>query len=381
MKLVIEASNIRKGGGVTHLQEVLNAADFTKYGFSKIVLWAPQSTIDRVGVINGLESKTHPLIEKGGWSAYRFRKFVLDQLIGSDTDLLWAPGGTCISSFRPYVTMVQNFLPFEKEERDRYKYSKAWWRYMYLEHVQAKSFKQARGLIHISHKTDEVINGKINLSGVEQVTIHHGLNERFHLAPRPQRECEEFTEEKPARILYVSPINYYKHQDKLIQACAMVRANGLPLQLDLVGPAFPPAKVAFDRIMAVCDPGGDWVHWHNEVPYNEVQNYYRNADLYACMSSCETFGMILLEAMASGLPVLCSNKSALPEIQGGTCPEVDPENVSAVARNLEEIIRSRSLREKCASAAYERAKSFTWAKCADQTFAFLACCATPRLNK
>lgn len=139
MKLAIDASNIRKGGGVTHLQEVLNAADFTKYGFSKIVLWAPQSTLDRVGVINGLESKTHPLIEKGGWSAYRFRKFVLDQLIGSDAKLLCDPGGTCISSFRPYVTMFRNFLPFGKEERDRYKYPNASWRDFYLGHEQANS--------------------------------------------------------------------------------------------------------------------------------------------------------------------------------------------------------------------------------------------------
>ena len=144
--------------------------------------------------------------------------------------------------------------------------------------------------------------------------------------------------------------------------------------MDLVGPAFPAAKVVYDRVIAEIDPTGEWVHWHGEVPYHEVQNYYRTADLYPCMSSCETFGMILLEAMASGLPILCSNKSALPEIQGGSCPEVDPEDIPAVAEGLERMIRDKALRAQCAQAAYERAQTFTWKKCADETFAFLATC-------
>ena len=374
MQLVIDASNIRKGGGVTHLQEVLNAADFSKHGFSKVTVWAPQATLDRIGDVPGLVRKGHPLIEKAGWHAFWFRKRILDQLIEPETDLLWSPGGTCNSKFRPYVTMVRNFLPFEKEERDRFKFSKAWLRYLYLGRAQILSFKRALGLIHISHKTNEVINQMTELPGVAQTTIHHGLNERFYLAPREQRDFVDFTAVHPARLLYVSPINHYKHQDKLIQAVALVRAKGIPVQLDLVGPAFPAAKVVYDRVIAEIDPTGEWVHWHGEVPYHEVQNYYRNADLYPCMSSCETFGMILLEAMASGLPILCSNKSALPEIQGGSCPEVDPEDIPAVAEALELMIRDKALRAQCAQAAYERAQTFTWKKCADETFAFLASC-------
>lgn len=374
MNLVIDASNIRKGGGVTHLEEVMRAADFTKHGFSKVELWAPRSTLDRIGELPLLHRHSHPLIEKGGWYAYWFRKHTLDTLLDPSTDLLWAPGGTCISRFRPYVTMVRNFLPFEDKERDRFKFSLAWLRYLYLGQTQAKSFKQATGLIHISHKTAEVINKKIALPGVRQTTIHHGLNQRFHLKPLKQREFTEFSETEPVRLLYVSPINHYKHQDKLVRAVALVRAKGIPVRVDLVGPAFPAAKRIYDRVVSECS-AHDWVHWHNEVPYQEVQKYYQNADLYACMSSCETFGMILLEAMASGLPILGSNKSALPEISGGTCPEVDPEDVNAVAAGLEKMIRDRVLREKSAWSAYERAKTFSWEKCAEATFSFLAECA------
>lgn len=374
MNLVIDGSNIRKGGGVTHLEEVLRAADFARHGFTRVDLWAPGSTLDRIGELPLLHRHRHPLIERGGRHAHWFRKHTLDKLLNPSTDLLWAPGGICISNFRPFVTMVQNFLPFESEERDRFKFSLAWLRYLYLGYTQAKSFQLATGLIHISQKTAEVINAKIELPGVRQTTIHHGLHPRFHCEPRPQREFSEFSAEKPVRLLYVSPINHYKHQDKLVRALALVRAKGIPVRVDLVGPAFPAAKHRYDRVIAECQ-ADSWVHWHNEVPYAEVQNYYRNADIYTCLSSCETFGMVLLEGMASGLPVLCSNKSALPEINGGSCPEVDPEDVEAVATALEQMIRDKALREKCAWAAYERAKTFSWEKCADATFSFLAECA------
>ncbi|WOO42923.1 glycosyltransferase family 1 protein [Rubellicoccus peritrichatus] len=374
MHLIVDASNIRKGGGVTHLQEVLNAVDFKDFGFSKITVWAPMSTLDRINSRHSLVFKSHPYIEQGGGRAYWFRK-KFDRYLSNDASLLWAPGGTYIGSFQPYVTMVRNFLPFEEKERDRFKYSKTWLRYLYLRHTQTYSFKHAKGLIQISQKTSEVINSCMDLHGVRQVVIHHGLNERFLAYPRAQRDYSEFSDAEPVRLLYVSPINHYKHQDKLIAAVAKLREKKIPIVVDLVGPAFPAAKKVFNSIADRLDPDREWIHWHGEIPYSEVQAYYQKADIYACMSTCETFGMILLEAMASGLPILCSNRSALPEINGGTSPEVDPEDINAVATELERLILDRELRVSCALAAYERAKTFTWQRCADNTFEFLAECA------
>lgn len=372
MHITIDASNLRKGGGVTHLQEVLNVVDLQEHGVDKITVWAPKTTLDRIGDLPNVVMKSHPWIDRGRWHGVWFRKRYLDNVIDPDTDLLWAPGGTYLGKFRPYVTMVRNFLPFDKPSRDRYKHSREWYRLKYLCHVQTKSFENASGLIHISEKTNEVINSITRLDNVRQTTVHHGLNQRFLLKPRAQRSFDSFTEDEPVKLLYISHINHYKHQDKLVEAVARVRAKGIPVQVDLVGPAYPPAKRKFDAVADRLDPTRSWINWHNEVPYAQVQQYYAKADLYAFMSSCETFGIILLEAMASGLPILASDRSAIPEINGGTCPEVDPEDVDAVAAGLERLIRDKHLRETCAQAAYERAQSFTWKKCADETFAFLS---------
>lgn len=371
MNLFIDASNLRRGGGVTHLEEVLKTQAYLRHGIKRITIWAPQKTLDRIGDLPGLVRKSHPLIDKGRWHGVWFRKRHLDSLIDPDTDLLWAPGGTYLGSFRPYVTMLRNFLPFEQPERDRFKYSRDWVRLLYLRRAQAKSFQRADGLIHISHKAHEVLNDLLDLQDVRQTVIHHGLSMRFLMEPREQVPLAAFTAEQPVRLLYVSHINHYKHQDKLIEAVAQVRAKGIPVELNLVGPALPRAKPKFDAVRASHDPNDEWVRWHGEIPYAEVQRFYHEADLYVFMSTCETFGNILLEAMASGLPILSSNRGALPEVHGGTAGSVDPESIAAVAEGLEGLIRDRDLRQRRANEAYERAKTFTWEKCADATFHFL----------
>lgn len=374
MHLTIDASNIRRGGGVTHLEEVLKTQAYLRHGIERITIWAPQKTLDRLGDLPGLVRKSHPLIDKGRWHGVWFRKCYLDKLIEPDTDLLWAPGGTYLGNFRPYVTMLRNFLPFEKAERDRFKFSRDWVRLLYLRQAQAKSFQRADGLIHISYKAYEVLNEILDLRDVRQSVIHHGMSARFLMPPRPQEPFEAFSDQRPVRLLYISHINWYKHQDKLVEAVARLRCRGIPIQLDLVGPALPAAKKVFDPIMRKYDPNAEWVVCHGEVPYSEVQHFYQTADLYVFMSTCETFGNILLEAMASGLPILTSNRSALPEVSGGACEEVDPEDIDAVAAGLERLIRDQSMREARAKAAYERARTFTWERCADETFKFLADC-------
>lgn len=356
---------------MTHLQEVLRSANLESSCFRKVTVWGPQVTLDRVGKLDRVELKSHPLIEKGGWSAIWFRHRILDQVIGSETDLLWVPGGTYTGSFRPYVVMARNFLPFVKEERDRYKYSRIWLRYLLLGAAQKRTFRKAGGLIHVSQTTHDVVNDQVSLPGVRQKVVLHGLHEKFFREPRRQKRFEEFDSENPCRILYVSPIAHYKHQDKLIQAVSNLRAKGMPITVDLVGSAEKSAKKRFDRLSRQLDPGGEWIRWHGLIPYEKLQHFYHDADMYVCLSSCETFGMILLEAMAAGLPVLCSDRSALPEIHAGTCPSVDPEDIVAVARGIEEMLRDASLRERAAAAAFNRAQEFTWKRCACETFDFL----------
>jgi alpha-1,3-rhamnosyl/mannosyltransferase len=77
--------------------------------------------------------------------------------------------------------------------------------------------------------------------------------------------------------------------------------------------------------------------------------------------------MPVLEAMAAGLPVVTSNRSALPEVAADAALLVDPEKINDIVRALERVLESSRLREKLRQAGLARAAQFSWIKAAHET--------------
>jgi glycosyltransferase involved in cell wall biosynthesis len=146
--------------------------------------------------------------------------------------------------------------------------------------------------------------------------IPHGLNPRFNQTPKVQRARSDYDEVNPYRVLYVSIIDQYKHQWFVVEAVATLRDEGFPIVLDLVGPAYPAALKRLNQTINCVDAERRWVHYHGAIPFNELHLCYSQADLGLFASSCENMPNILLETMASGLPIACSNRGPMPEVLG-----------------------------------------------------------------
>jgi glycosyltransferase involved in cell wall biosynthesis len=144
------------------------------------------------------------------------------------------------------------------------------------------------------------------------------------------------------------------------------------LVLDLIGPAYTPALARLQETLARLDPEGSWVRYHGAIPFEALHQHYADADAGLFASSCENMPNILLETMASGLPVACSNRGPMPEVLGDDGVYFDPEQPRDIARALHELLDSPQLRTELAHASYERAQQFSWQRCADETFGFLA---------
>ncbi|EMN94791.1 glycosyltransferases group 1 [Leptospira interrogans serovar Medanensis str. UT053] len=97
---------------------------------------------------------------------------------------------------------------------------------------------------------------------------------------------------------------------------------------------------------------------------------YHSADIFVFASSCETFGQIVTEAMAAGLPIACSNMSSMKEILLDNALYFNPEDPISIADSLGKLIDSPNLRTKLARNAYKRSKIYSWKKTADSTFEF-----------
>jgi glycosyltransferase involved in cell wall biosynthesis len=115
----------------------------------------------------------------------------------------------------------------------------------------------------------------------------------------------------------------------------------------------------------------DFVKYVGSIDYDVLPSYYNHADLFIFASSCENLSIILLEAMASGLPIACSGRLPMPEILGDAGIYFEPENITSITNSLRKLLLSSNLRRTMAKKAKERANYFTWEKCANDTFEFL----------
>jgi glycosyltransferase involved in cell wall biosynthesis len=106
------------------------------------------------------------------------------------------------------------------------------------------------------------------------------------------------------------------------------------------------------------------VRFLDSVPSEELPTLYRKAELLVFPSLGETFGLPLIEAMASGLPVVASNSSAFPEICEDAACYFDPFDVASMTQAMERVLTDPSLRRTLVKRGLERALAFSWDKAA-----------------
>lgn len=371
MYLGIDASNIRIGGGVTHLVEVLRGADPREYDIERITVWGNSKTLGQIEDRPWLNKVHVKLLDHALPLRLYWQRFLLQEHARREgCGLLFFPGGSYSGSFRPFVTMSQNMLPFERSEARRYGLSFLLLRLALLRRLQANTFRVADGMIFLSGHAADRIAGRVKLNK-EIAIIHHGINEDFISCPRNQKEIGSYSPSEPFRILYVSIVDVYKHQWIVAEAIAALVKRGFPLRLELVGPAYAPALKKLCEWMARHDPDGNTVRYIGAVAYEKLPSVYRKADLFVFASSCENMPITLLEAMASGLPIASSRCGPMPEILKDSGLYFDPESPEQIADSVVELLINRDKRTECAARAHEYAKEYSWNRCARETFAFL----------
>lgn len=368
----IDATNLRGGGGVTHLIELLRAAQSTLHGIERVVVWGGTPTLKLLDYRPWLDKRTPPALDKGLLQRTLWQRYSLSQAArDAGCDVLFVPGGSYAGNFHPVVTMSRNLLPFEMRELLRYRWSLFTLKLLLLRLVQSRSFRKTDGVIFLTEYARDVVLGVTGKLRGQTCIVPHGLNPRFNKAPKLQRDITEYDDAHPYRVLYVSIIDQYKHQWHVVEAVAAFRKQGFPIVLDLVGPAYPPALKRLNQTIDRVDVERRWVHYHGAIPFNELHLRYAQADLGLFASSCENMPNILLETMASGLPIVCSNRGPMPEVLGHAGAFFNPEQPEDIARALRELIESPQTRTELARASYERAQEYSWQRCADKTCRFL----------
>lgn len=177
-------------------------------------------------------------------------------------------------------------------------------------------------------------------------------------------------------LLYVSRIEHPgKNHVALLDAFSeLKRTDGIPHQLLLAGSDWLRADEVHRA--AARSPAANDIRFLGFVPDDDLPDLYRNADIFVFPSRFEGFGLPLLEAMASGTPVACSNVSSIPEVAGDAAEYFDPGQPAAIASAVRRLLNDHRLRRDLVRRGLERSRRFSWTRTAERTLEIL--CQTMR---
>ncbi len=368
--VAIDASRNRSGGAKTHLIGILTAADIRQHGIAQVHVWSYRSLLQLLPDVSWLVKHNPPALEKSlpcqMWWQY---KNLPKELRAHGCDVLLSTDAGSVCRYRPSVVMSRDMLSFEGSETKRYPlWSFARLRLILLRYMQVRSLRSASGAIFLTQYASDVIQKYTgHLSKVR--IIPHGIGGQF-------RQCPSFGlwkgSKKNIRCVYVSNADMYKHQWHVITAISKLRQRGYSLLLRLVGAASGPAKELVDQAINQSDPRREFIELLDAVPYKDIPSHLAHADIFIFASSCENMPNTLVEAMASGLPIACSNRGPMPEILQEAGVYFDPEDPNTIAEAIEKLILDDDFRHMVARKAMEISHQYSWSRCARETLIYLA---------
>ena len=231
------------------------------------------------------------------------------------------------------------------------------------------SLRRAAHIITISHATKRQLLNRFPWLDPCKVTVtYFGVSETFRATPSPEKLAafrRKYHLADDRCILYVGTDRPHKNLDRLLAAYARLRrdrriAHKLLLvgasQQDSLGQDHGAAREANDGVVRL-----------GYVPEDELPLAYRIAEVFVFCSLSEGFGMPLLEAIASGVPVVTSNVGAMAEIVGDSAQLVDPFSVESITEGLAGVLSSEALRRALTAKGVERVQRFRWEEAARKT--------------
>jgi glycosyltransferase involved in cell wall biosynthesis len=180
--------------------------------------------------------------------------------------------------------------------------------------------------------------------------------------------AEKLAREKEAmRLLFVSHYNYYRNFETLIRALPMIgqSVKNKPLRLFLTcefTSGANPGSYDPQSIANLIKETGveEQVIQLGTVPYSQLHHLYRQCHIYVTPAYAETFAHPLVEAMASGLPLVASDLAVHREICGNAAVYFDRFSPEMLAKCVAEVVESKALAERMSRAGQERSRQFSW---------------------
>lgn len=234
-----------------------------------------------------------------------------------------------------------------------------------------------RRLTHVITVSESSRKDIIEFAGVPEhrvTVIPNGVDHSVYFPMDREEAARRAAERYGIRspyILYLSRIEHPgKNHVRLIRAFDRLKARTrLPHQLVLAGSDWTRAE-AVHQAAAESPFSGD-ILFTGFVAGRDIPSLYCGAELFVFPSLYEGFGIPILEAMASGTPVACSNLSSMPEVAGDAGILFDPHREEEMAEAMERVLTDEALSRSLVEAGIARSRRYTWTAAAEKTLRVL----------
>jgi glycosyltransferase involved in cell wall biosynthesis len=272
-----------------------------------------------------------------------------------DADLFWSPHYNIplLLRHRLLVT-VHDVLHLARPE-----YVRGWHRRAYARGMFAAVRSRSTRIICGSRFTADEL---VRLTGIERsrlTVVHYGVDEGWFMP------CVDAPPHPKPYFVYLGNIKPHKNLRRLCSAFGRL-IDEIPHDLVLIGrrDGFIHGERDFATVAARF---GERLCFTGELPDDAVRRYVGHATAVVLPSRYEGFGLPALEAMAAGRAVAVSSAASLPEVCGDAAVYFDPDREEEIASALRTLARDGALRDELGQAGRERARTFTWDRCAAET--------------
>lgn len=273
-----------------------------------------------------------------------------DVLLVHGAEYAWGPLAVGRLTGRPVVAVWHGVRAAEAIPPARRRTGRAARRiFAWAESALQRAALRADATVAVSPSVAMEVRSRYGFRGGLRV-IPNGVSTRTPRPAAPRRDDRRDPARPALRAIWVGTTAYKKGLDIAVAACALARARGLEASLTVAG---LPAGSAGRGVPA----GGPWLTWLGAVPPGEIEGLYRRHDALLFPTRREPFGLVVLEAMAAGLPVIGSDAVRWLIAGGGAAVAgEDPGRYADALFALADPERRRAL----GGAALKRAREFSW---------------------
>jgi glycosyltransferase involved in cell wall biosynthesis len=356
VRVLINALHSKSGGGLTYLNNILPLLNKDRRIDVHICLHRNQ-----LGIIDldGLENITPHTMNFNYtlWYMMYFEQVILPKKASSlNYDVLFSPANYGPLLFSRSVLLMRNALSVAFVERRISK--QLYWLLLFFGTIF--SLARAKAAIAVSeYASISATGGMQGIFARKMRVVSHGVNPVFKPSP--------FGERKNSEILVVSDIYVQKNLHTLIEALSIIVKNYPKIRLRIAGAPVDP--IYFKRIEAQIESAEltNHITFNGNLNQDALLKRYQTCALFVFPSTVETFGNPLVEAMACGAPIACSNTAAMPEVAGEAAEYFDPYDADDMARVISGLLQNDARREELSGIGIERAKMYSWEETARKT--------------